>query len=126
MPRQSFHSSALATMWRTLNRSTALLPVNYVIDGSGENLDMENPTLVSYLPARSQFHTTSGRCYCKTWKFRKLVLHNNFDDDLWVCEEDMHWMNHVEFKRKFRCSCPHLIKLFRRLRQIKYFFPRCQ
>ena len=77
-------------MWQTLNWATALLALYYVIDGIGENLDLEVPTLVSYLQARSRFHTTWGRCYVKTRKHWKSVLENIFEDDLWECEDDTH------------------------------------
>ena len=108
-------------MRRTLNRATALLAVNYDIDGIGENLDLEDPTLVSYLQARSRFHKTSGRRYFKTWKNRKSVLQNIFEDDLRECEDDMHWMNDVEFKRKYRCSHPLLDKIVQKIKTSDVF-----
>ena len=95
-------------MRRTLNRATALLAVNYVISGIGGDLDLEDPTLLSYLQARFCFHQTSGRRYFKTRIHRKSALQNIFEDDLWECEDDTHWMNDVEFKRKYRCSRPVL------------------
>ena len=102
-------------MRRTLNRATALLAVNYVIDGIGENLDLEDPILVSYLQARSRFHKTSGRRYFKTRKQRKSGLQNIFEDDLRECEDDTHWMNDVEFKRKYRCSRSVLDKIVQKI-----------
>ena len=88
-------------MRRTLNRATALLAVNFVIDGTGEILDLEDPILVSYLQARSRFHKTSGKHHFKAQKHRKSTLQNIFEGDLQECEDDTHWMNDVEFKRKY-------------------------
>ena len=78
-------------------------------------MDQEDPTFVSYLQARSQFHTTSGRPYFKTRKHRKSVLQNIFQDDLWECEDDTHWMNDVEFKRKYKCSRPGLDEIVQKI-----------
>ena len=102
-------------MRKTLNRATALLAVNYVIGGIGGDLDLEDPTLLSYLQARFRFHQTSGRRYFKTRTHRKSTLQNIFEDDLWECEDDMHWMNDVEFKRKYRCSRPVLDKIVQKI-----------
>eukprot|EP00804_Cyclotella_cryptica_P018902 CCRYP_006432-RA/>CCRYP_006432-RA protein AED:0.22 eAED:0.22 QI:0/-1/0/1/-1/1/1/0/257 len=101
-------------MWRTLNRATALLAVNFVIDGTGEILDLDDPILVSYLQARSPFHETSGRRYFKARKHRKSTLQNIFEDDLRECEDDTHWMNDVEFK-KYRCSRLVLDKIVQKI-----------
>ena len=53
-------------MRKTLNRATALLAVNNVIGGIVGDLDLEDPTLLSYLQARFRFHQASGRRYFKT------------------------------------------------------------
>ena len=98
-------------MRKTLNRATALLAVNYVIGGIGGDLDLEDPTLLSYLQARFRFRQTSGRRYFKTQTHRKSALQNIFEDDLRECEDDTHWMNDVEFKRKYRFSRPLLDKI---------------
>eukprot|EP00804_Cyclotella_cryptica_P012143 CCRYP_009838-RA/>CCRYP_009838-RA protein AED:0.54 eAED:-0.17 QI:0/-1/0/1/-1/1/1/0/123 len=115
MPRQSFRSRALATMRHALNRATALLAVNFVIDGTGEILDLDDPILLLYLQARSRFHKTSGRRCFKAQKHRKSTLQNIFEDDLQECEDDTHWMNDVEFKRKYRCSRLVLDKIVQKI-----------
>ena len=98
-----------------MNRATALLAVNYVIGGIGGDLDLGDPTLLSYLQARFRFHQTSGRRYFKTRTHRKSSLQSIFEDDLRECEDDTHWMNDVEFKRKYRCSRPVLDKIVQKI-----------
>eukprot|EP00804_Cyclotella_cryptica_P011927 CCRYP_004401-RA/>CCRYP_004401-RA protein AED:0.50 eAED:0.57 QI:0/0/0/0.5/0/0/2/0/152 len=100
---------------RGLPSSVKLVDVNYVIDGTGENLDLQDPTVVSYPHARSRFHKTLGRHYFKTQKHWKSTLRNIFEDDLWECEDDMHWMKDAEFQRKYRCSCPVLDKIVQKI-----------
>ena len=102
-------------MRQTLNRATALLPVNYVIGKIEQDLDLEDLTLLSYLQARSRFHKMSGKCYFKVWKHQKSTLQNIFEGDIRECEDDTHWMNDAEFKRKYRCSHPVLDKIVQKI-----------
>ena len=38
-----------------------------------------------------------------------------FEDDLCKCEDDMHWVNDVEFKGKYRCLHPMLDKIVQKI-----------
>ena len=87
MPKQSLRTRALAIMQQTLHRATALLAIHYVTDGIGENFDLDDPTLLSYLIARARFHAASGRRYLKKRNHRKSILQNVFEDDLRECED---------------------------------------
>jgi hypothetical protein len=48
-------------------------------------------------------------------KHRKSIIQNIFEDNLQECADDMHWMNDVEFKRKYRCSHPVLDKIVQKI-----------
>ena len=47
-------------------------------------------------------------------------VQNVFEDDLQECKDDTHWINDVEFKRKYRCSCPMIDKIVEWIETMKY------
>ena len=68
-----------------------------------------------YLLARARFHAASGRSYLKKRNHWKSVVENVFEHALQESEDDKHWMNDVEFKRKYRCPRPMIDEIVDKL-----------
>ena len=103
MPYQSVRQKAIVAAQRTLRAASALLVVGHVLSGT-PLVDVEDPNFACYYRAKSRLtHIVKSR-YSVKRKYRKSPMESIFEEDLRLSEDGSHWLNDLEFKRKYRCS----------------------
>ena len=109
MPKQSYRRKALAHVRRSYERAKMLFAVDQLLDDD-VSLNLESPTFISYLHARSRLSSILNSRYITTRTCRKSEM-NIFENDLNVQEDGLHWMNESDFKKKYRMSRDMLDKV---------------
>jgi hypothetical protein len=94
---------AIAAAQRTLRAASALFVVGHVLS-EVSFVDVEDPHFACYYRAELRLNCIVESRYSVERKHRKSSLESIFDDDLSKSEDGTHWLNELEFKRKYRCS----------------------
>ena len=114
MPRQSRRAKALDRAKKIFHATSALLIIGRLLEDEGVSFDVNepDPVVLSFLQTFTQLKRIKNSRYFLKRHRRKSTLNTSiFEDDLRVCEDGTHWMNDVEFKRKYRVSRPTLDKI---------------
>jgi hypothetical protein len=121
MPYQSMRQKALASARRTYRAASTLFMLGAVL--SPNAIDADDTTFMCLLQARARLKRVENTRYIAERKCRKSKLENIFEDDLRESEDGSHWMNNMDFKRKYRCSRESLDKITDKIKGHDVFKP---